>query len=284
MSPTPESQTSPLPASPDRNADFADASDRAMAAALPSNLRGTPLSSRAPFSSSPAPLPRPGPRSGFKLNTGAEFGRGRPPKKKANTASVVDDEPTGSRSTCQKRAGDDGVFARPTTPASATAESKRTTASKAEGGRKRKAATGPREVPAKAIPLCYDDCEPFDKMLVDMRAENKPWPEIREAWNKLTGHKAPFSSLPNRYARMMINFTVIKEEDKPKMLEAKQEIEREFEEVKWEKIAERVAEKGGDAYKGGAICRLYKKIMAEANIMPPEGVRDGDFEVDSGDE
>jgi hypothetical protein len=45
--------------------------------------------------------------------------------------------------------------------------------------------------------------------------------------------------------RLKDNFSVIKEEDRPRLLAAKEEVEREMNEQKWTLIAEKVQEDGG---------------------------------------
>ena len=86
-------------------------------------------------------------------------------------------------------------------------------------------------------------------MLVSKRDENVSWAGIKAEWEKLTGEKIGVSTLPNRYNRLKINFAVVKEEDLPRLLEAKKTVEDAFEKGKWEMIANTVEKIGGDAYK-----------------------------------
>jgi len=86
-----------------------------------------------------------------------------------------------------------------------------------------------------------------------MRDADRSWPEIRTEWEKLTGDKTGSSTLPNRYNRLKTNFTVIKEEDNGKMLEAKKNVEEAFEKGKWAMIATAMEKLGGDSYKVSAI-------------------------------
>jgi hypothetical protein len=50
------------------------------------------------------------------------------------------------------------------------------------------------------------------------------------------------------YRRLKDNFSVIKEEDRPRLLAAKEEVEREMNEQKWTLIAEKVQADGGGGY------------------------------------
>ena len=75
-----------------------------------------------------------------------------------------------------------------------------------------------------------------------------------------------------------MNFTVIKEEDNGRLIEAKREVEDAFEKEKWHRIAEKVVSKGGDQYEGGVLARQYKKLMLSVDAMPPPSVRDPDFD------
>ncbi|TKA83967.1 hypothetical protein B0A55_00212 [Friedmanniomyces simplex] len=131
---------------------------------------------------------------------------------------------------------------------------------------------------ARVIGRNYDECSKEDKALLDMRDAGKGWPEIRAGWEKLTGDKTGHSTLPNRYARLKSNFVVIKEEDNQHLLKAKIEVEAAFEKEKWGLIATAMEKNGTDLYKGEVLQKQYKKLMLEANIAPPPGVKSKDFE------
>jgi hypothetical protein len=48
--------------------------------------------------------------------------------------------------------------------------------------------------------------------------------------------------------RLKDNFSIIKEEDRSRLLEAKDKVEKEFNEMKWTLIAETIKQEGGDLY------------------------------------
>jgi hypothetical protein len=48
--------------------------------------------------------------------------------------------------------------------------------------------------------------------------------------------------------RLKDNFSIIKEEDRSRLLEAKDKVEKEFNEMKWTLIAETIKREGGDLY------------------------------------
>ncbi|RMZ00985.1 hypothetical protein D0860_07792 [Hortaea werneckii] len=134
------------------------------------------------------------------------------------------------------------------------------------------------------IPRSYDECGPADRQLLDMRDSGSSWSEIRTAWEKLTGEKTGSSTLPNRYVRLKSNFTVVQEEDLPRLLEAKRSVEEAFEKGKWGMVAEAVEKMGGMRYRGDALQKQYKKMMLGQGVMPPSNVRDKDFEAELDEE
>jgi hypothetical protein len=52
----------------------------------------------------------------------------------------------------------------------------------------------------------------------------------------------------NPCRRLKDNFSIIKEEDRSRLLEAKDKVEKEFNEMKWTLIAETIKKEGGDLY------------------------------------
>lgn len=56
--------------------------------------------------------------------------------------------------------------------------------------------------------------------------------------------------------RLKDNFSIIREEDRSRLLDAKDEVEKEQAEQKWELIAVKVRESGGDQYTVGAHLRI----------------------------
>ncbi|KAI7339482.1 hypothetical protein KC315_g1216 [Hortaea werneckii] len=149
--------------------------------------------------------------------------------------------------------------------------------------KKKKTPTKPT-TPGKAIPRLYDECGPADRQLLDMRDSGSSWPEIRAAWETLTGEKTGASTLPNRYVRLKSNFTVVQEEDLPRLLEAKRSVEEAFEKGKWGMVAEAVEKMGGEKYRGDALQKQYKKMMLGQGVMPPSNVKDKDFEAELDEE
>lgn len=49
------------------------------------------------------------------------------------------------------------------------------------------------------------------------------------------------------HRRLKDNFSIIRAEDRPKLLQAKEEVEVEMQKLKWQLIADKVKQKGGDA-------------------------------------
>lgn len=67
----------------------------------------------------------------------------------------------------------------------------------------------------------------------------------------------------------MNNFTVIPDDDKAILIAAKQEVERAYESTKWSKIADEMKKRGTTLYKGAVLARQYKKMILEAEDLPP---------------
>ncbi|GAB7332405.1 hypothetical protein MBLNU13_g04216t2 [Cladosporium sp. NU13] len=138
---------------------------------------------------------------------------------------------------------------------------------------------------ARPIPRSYDECDEADKALLDLRdEEKKTWKEIRAVWEELTGQRTGTSTLPNRYERLKDNFSIIKAEDRPKLLQAKDEVEAEMNKLKWKLIADKIKQKGGGVYSPNHIQRQYKKMMVREGMRPPPGIVDPDFNIDISDD
>ena len=75
-----------------------------------------------------------------------------------------------------------------------------------KGTPRKRAATGKT---GKTIPIStsYETAIPADKMIVKFKEEGKSWNEIREKWAEMTGQESKGSTLPNRYTRLIANFT-----------------------------------------------------------------------------
>ncbi|KAK5112373.1 hypothetical protein LTR62_004336 [Meristemomyces frigidus] len=132
---------------------------------------------------------------------------------------------------------------------------------------------------ASALPIAktYLECHPADRRMLDMRRADLPWSEVKLAWETLAGEKVGPSTLPNRYARLLVNFAVVKEDDLGFLMRAKRGVDREWEGRKWGEVSDRVVELGGERYEPELLQRQYKKIMIEHGTVPPEGVEDPDF-------
>ncbi|KAF2161097.1 hypothetical protein M409DRAFT_59367 [Zasmidium cellare ATCC 36951] len=140
-----------------------------------------------------------------------------------------------------------------------------------------------KSTPGRIIPTTFDACSEPDKLLLTLRDAGSDWPHIRQRYTALTGEKTAPSTLPNRYNRLKSALTHLRPQDNPLLLLAKRQVETSFEAQKWELVAAVVREKGGDVYAGNVLQRKYKKLMVQQGVLegPPEGVRDGDWEVEA---
>ncbi|EEQ31275.1 conserved hypothetical protein [Microsporum canis CBS 113480] len=129
----------------------------------------------------------------------------------------------------------------------------------AETPSKKKRGTPGKGTPGKAgkraLPGSLEEASEEDKMMLRMRdEENKPWSEIRAAWEEITGEAVGGSTLSNRYQRIKANFT------EAKLLQVKMEIEEKFESEKWCRIADAMESAGGKRYPAAALQKKFKEL------------------------
>ncbi|KAE8394535.1 hypothetical protein ETB97_000332 [Aspergillus alliaceus] len=105
-----------------------------------------------------------------------------------------------------------------------------------------------------------------DKMILQMRdEEGKNWGELNEAWMKTTGIKVGASTLRMRYTAMKANFVEMNEDDEARFLRSKKEIEENFEQEKWHRIAEAIEVDGGGKYPVTALQKKFKQLIKKGN-------------------
>ncbi|KZZ87055.1 hypothetical protein AAP_06001 [Ascosphaera apis ARSEF 7405] len=111
----------------------------------------------------------------------------------------------------------------------------------------------------KAVPTSLAEASEADKLLIHMKdVEGKSWPEIRKAWDSMTGEVSGVDMIRKRYKKMKTNFAVVDERDVPQLIEIKKEVETKFESEKWNRIAESLHAKGGPKYDAGVVMKLFK--------------------------
>ncbi|KAM5447245.1 hypothetical protein MaudCBS49596_006007 [Microsporum audouinii] len=135
----------------------------------------------------------------------------------------------------------------------------------AETPSKKKRGTPGKGTPGKAgkraLPGSLEEASEEDKMMLRMRdEENKPWSEIRAAWEEITGEAVGGSTLSNRYQRIKANFTVFSTQDEAKLLQLKMEVEEKFESEKWCRIADAMESAGGKRYPAAALQKKFKEL------------------------
>lgn len=68
--------------------------------------------------------------------------------------------------------------------------------------------------PLGPIPTSYDEAGEADRVMLRMRGtENKPWAEIKDVLEGITGAKLVVGSIEVRYARIKANLVVFENED-----------------------------------------------------------------------
>jgi hypothetical protein len=76
--------------------------------------------------------------------------------------------------------------------------------------------------------------------------------------------------------RLKDNFSVIKEEDRPRLLAAKEEVERDMNEQKWQLIADKVQVDGGGEYSVSCavIFPFSEEMLTILGRSPPASVQE----------
>ncbi|ODH46593.1 hypothetical protein GX48_07332 [Paracoccidioides brasiliensis] len=121
---------------------------------------------------------------------------------------------------------------------------------------------------SRPMPTSLETASPEDKMLLRMKdEENKPWADIRQAWEEMTCEKVGNSSLSGRYSRIKANFVVFKKEDEERLLRYKKEIEEKFEADKWRSVAEAIESNGGEKYPPTAVQKKFKELSKKMSNM-----------------
>ncbi|DAA75565.1 TPA_exp: Uncharacterized protein A8136_1639 [Trichophyton benhamiae CBS 112371] len=203
-------------------------------------------------------------------NTKAAKGRGTNGKKATNGAIKTEEEakiPVTPRKRGRKAKAGDATGA-------ATAEE---ADDEAETPSKKKRATPAKGTPSKAgkraLPSNFDEASEEDKMLLRMKdEENKPWSEIKTAWEKATGETVGGSTLSNRYQRIKANFTVFSPEDEAKLIQYKKDIEDKFENEKWCRIADAMEAAGGKRYPAAALQKKFKDLGRKMAAKEADGI------------
>ncbi|EZF28518.1 hypothetical protein H109_04304 [Trichophyton interdigitale MR816] len=147
----------------------------------------------------------------------------------------------------------------------------------AETPSKKKRATPAKGTPSKAgkraLPSNFEEASEEDKMLLRMKdEENKPWNEIRSAWEKATGETVGGSTLSNRYQRIKANFTIFSSEDEAKLIQCKKGIEEKFENEKWCRIADAMEAAGGKRYPAAALQKKFKDLGRKMAAKEADGM------------
>jgi len=102
------------------------------------------------------------------------------------------------------------------------------------------------------LPKKYEKAGPADKFLFDNHEKGMSFEEITPHWLELAGRSTSDvlsnSMLSNRYSRMKMNFSMIKEEDHVLLFEAKKRIDAELEAERWARVAADMVSNGGGSY------------------------------------
>ncbi|EFQ99508.1 hypothetical protein MGYG_02522 [Nannizzia gypsea CBS 118893] len=142
---------------------------------------------------------------------------------------------------------------------------------------KKKRATPAKGTPSKAgkrtLPNSFEEASEEDRMLLRMKdEENKPWGEIKAAWEKATGESVGGSTLSNRYQRIKANFTVFSPEDEAKLLQCKKDIEEKFENEKWCRIADAMEAASGKRHPAAALQKKVKDLGRKMAAREADGM------------
>ncbi|KAL1615509.1 hypothetical protein SLS56_011797 [Neofusicoccum ribis] len=135
--------------------------------------------------------------------------------------------------------------------------------------RQRKA---PNKTPtsARAIAATIEELSTEDRLLLSMKDQGKSWKEINDAWKAATGVEVAKSTLPNRYARLRANITSMSESDQQNLVKAKQLVEEQFEQQKWESISQKMQELGTAEKFSTSVLQKQLQKMGTTKIHTPE--------------
>ncbi|KAI9696772.1 MAG: hypothetical protein M1836_005134 [Candelina mexicana] len=179
------------------------------------------------------------------------------PSKEVDDAAI----PTFGKKKRNSTAVDDGAAEAPITP------------------RKRRAPTKPQTA-GRSISTKLEDASKEDKMLISMKDNGKSWAEIRKAWKEMTGEDTGNSTLPNRYNRLKANLASFKEEDEPKLLTAKAEVEKANELEFWGKVGVAMEAAGADKYPIKALEKKFKELQKKPAPAPANAAEDEEMDDD----
>ncbi|KZZ87057.1 hypothetical protein AAP_06003 [Ascosphaera apis ARSEF 7405] len=133
---------------------------------------------------------------------------------------------------------------------SSSPRKRRVAAKNGEGSPRKKA------VSSNKVPTCLEEASPEDRLIITMKEQGHSWGEIRAAWEKLTGVKVSNQYCSVRHHRIKANFTVIDERDVPKLIEARQIVEKEM----CTYIAKTLVSLGGGDYAAAVIQKKLKEL------------------------
>ncbi|KAA8646911.1 hypothetical protein EYZ11_007536 [Aspergillus tanneri] len=135
---------------------------------------------------------------------------------------------------------------------------------------------GPRRT-LGPIPTCLAAASPEDKMILRMRdEEHRGWAELTKAWIDATGIKVGGTTLRMRYTTMKNNFVSVSEEDVPRLLKAKKDVEEKFEQEKWHRITDEIVSQGGEKYAAAVLQKKFKEMSKNPTSITTGDDNDGE--------
>ncbi|KAL2788387.1 hypothetical protein BJX66DRAFT_340309 [Aspergillus keveii] len=172
-----------------------------------------------------------------------------PAKKTGTTPAKGSGASSTPRKRARKAAGD-------TTTPTKRAKKDSTGSPSTKGATPRKAALPP-------VPSSLAEAGTEDKMILNLRDEDKTWGGITKLFISVTGIQVGGTTLRLRHAAMKAKFVEIPDEDATRLLRLKKEIEDKFESEKWARISEAIVADGGGKYPTAALQKKFKQLEKE---------------------
>ncbi|KAH8809128.1 hypothetical protein F5884DRAFT_901264 [Xylogone sp. PMI_703] len=169
--------------------------------------------------------------------------------------------PKGKAAGKAKVKAEDDDAAGPPTPASegAATSGKRRGSKAVDGETPTKKARNAKE----KFPQSQAEFSAGDRLIIFMRKDGKPWPEIEEAWSQVTSTKPGKDVIRKRHAKLLTVAQEWKAGDAQKLTVAKQQFEKKMEREKWAEIAKIMVANGADEYKPTAVEKKWETLVKQ---------------------
>ncbi|KAI5289462.1 hypothetical protein KEM54_003815 [Ascosphaera aggregata] len=152
---------------------------------------------------------------------------------------------------------------------------------------KRKKQPGsPAKRPPRMLPTSLAQASEEDKMMFEMRSEDKPWAEIQQKWEEITGDRPLITSLRARYHKIKCNLQEWSEDDvssspeflnplryymliwsqEARLIRLEVYVEEALKVEKWTRLADAMVREGSPKYTIVALQKKLKELKGAAAV------------------